>query len=152
MLYIHSLLSPDCVLIHPEAGDKASLIKIMIDKMVAKGLTENGALLYDDVMKREELSSTALNFACAVPHAHSTAMTKTVIVAALLKKGVDFNALDGEDVKLVFLMTGPKNQSGLHLKLLSKMARILQNSQLRQILFNAGSGEEFYSLLKNYEV
>jgi fructose-specific phosphotransferase system IIA component len=152
MLFIHSLLSPDLVLIHPETKNKASLIKLMIDKLEAGGKTNNGELLFQDVLKREELSTTALDCECAVPHAHSTAMESTTIAAALLDEGVDFNSQDGKKAKLVFLITGPKNHSGLHLKLLSKMARILQDRDFREILMNADSGEEFQKLIKKREV
>ena len=56
MLSINSLLSPACVLIHPDAKDKASLIKMMIESLKAAGKTNNTELLLKDVMTREELS------------------------------------------------------------------------------------------------
>jgi len=151
MLSINSLLSPACVLIHPDAKDKASLIKMMIDSLEAAGKTNNSELLLKDVMAREELSPTGLNWECAVPHAHSSALEHTSIASALLDKGIDFNAQDGYPARLIFLIAGPKDQAGLHLKLLSRMARILNDREFRENLMNVSSEKDFIYQIKKRE-
>jgi fructose-specific phosphotransferase system IIA component len=151
MLFFHSLLSKGCILIHPEVADKASLIRLMIDSLAAEGKIDDKDLLFADIMKREELSSTSLDFECAIPHAHSASVKTTVIAAALLREGVDFNAPDGKKARLVFLITGPKNQAGLHLKLLSKMARILHDRNFLKTLMETDSAEDFIGLIKKRE-
>jgi len=151
MLSINSLLSSDCILIRPDVKKKDSLIKMLIERLEAAGKTNNTKLLFKDIMDREELSSTGLDYGCAVPHAHSTAVEQTTIAAALLTNGIDFNAQDGYPAKLIFLIVGPKNQTGLHLKLLSKMARILNDQEFREILLNVNTEKDFIYQIKNRE-
>ena len=148
---IHALLLPECVLVNPDAYDKARVIKLLIQTLEAAGKTANPTLFFHDVMAREDLSCTGLDCGCAVPHAHTAALEDTVIAAALLKDGIDFSCPDGQPVKLVFLLAGPEKQARLHLKLLSKMARLLHDQAFRETLMRARSAHEFYTLLKDRE-
>lgn len=151
MLSIYSKISQGCVLINPEVNDKASLIKMMVESLKAAGKIEDTDVLFRDVMKREDLSSTALDCGCAIPHAQSSALKTPAIAAALLTDGLDFNAPDGTMAQLVFLITVPENKAGLHLKLLSKMARILHNDDFREKLMSSDSEERFLELINKQE-
>lgn len=151
MPVINSLLSPDCILIHPDAKDKASLIKLLVESLASAGKIDDTGLVYKDVLSREDLCSTGLGWGCAVPHAHSRAVSTTVIAAALLEKGLDFNAQDGNPVNLVFLIVGPENHAGLHLKLLSKLARLLYDQEFREGLMTAGAAEDFLDRIRKRE-
>lgn len=151
MLHINKLIQEECILIHPEANDKASIIKMMIQSLKSADKIENTDLLYKAIMDREDLSSTALDCQCAIPHAHSSTVKTTSIAVAILDKELDFNAPDGSKSKLIFLIAGPKNMAGIHLKLLSKMARILHDKELREQLIYAKTGKNFIELIKNKE-
>ncbi|MDA3957084.1 PTS sugar transporter subunit IIA [Oceanispirochaeta sp.] len=151
MVSIYSLLYPECVLLHPKAEEKADLIKLMIDSLEKAGRTIDKEQLFKDVMERERLSSTGLDYGCAIPHAQSEALEETVMAAALLEKGVDFNSPDGNPAQLVFLIAGPKNQAGHHLKLLSKMSRILHDNEFRNSLEKIASVSGFLDLVKKRE-
>lgn len=151
MLSIHALLSPGLVLLDPPCSDKSLLIKTLIGALAAAGRTDNPDLLFQDVMAREALSSTGLGGGCAVPHAHSDALTDTVIAVALLGKGIDFYGPDDDPIRLVFLMAGPKRHTRLHLKLLSKMARFLHDEPFREALMRVRTPEEFLDRLAKRE-
>jgi fructose-specific phosphotransferase system IIA component len=151
MLTIHSLLTPKTVLINPEAEDKSALINMMITALGSCGKVTDQDKLKDDVMAREELSSTGLGYGCAVPHAHSDAVTDTIIAAAVMEEGIDFNSPDGDPARLVFLIVGPKNHTRLHLKLLSKMARFLHDQELRDKLKLTRNPADFLTLLTERE-
>jgi len=151
MLTIHSLLTPETVLINPEAEDKAMLVKMMIAALGSCGKVTDLEKLYLDVMTREDLSSTGLGYGCAVPHAHSDAVTDTVIAAVVTDQGIDFNSPDGDPARLIFLIVGPKHHTRLHLKLLSKMARFLHDQDFRENLKQARTPGDFLNLLTERE-
>jgi len=141
------LISPDCIVLDTEKHTKPEVIQQLVDVLVASGALADANLLYKDIMKREALASTGLGFGCAVPHAHSAALDKTVVSIARLRQPLDFGSLDGEPVRMVFLMAGPKDSAGLHLKLLSKLARLLHDPQLRQALLDVPTVAEFCQLI-----
>ena len=151
MITIHSLLSPECILIHPEVKDKEELIKRLIDTLSATGKCSDPERLFQDVMSRESLSSTGLDNGCAIPHAQSNSMEKTTIAAAVLDRGIDFQAADGKPAKIIFFIAGPSALAAKHLKLLSKLARILSSSGFRTNLEKAGAAEDFLGLIRNRE-
>ncbi len=151
MITIHSLLSPECILIHPEVKDKEELIKELIAALGASGKCSDEESLFRDVMSRESLSTTGLDNGCAIPHAQSSSMEKTTIAAAVLDKGIDFQAADGKPAKIIFFIAGPSALAAKHLKLLSKLARILSSSDFRSTLEQAGSAGEFLELIKKRE-
>jgi len=151
MISIHSLLSPERVLLLPEARDKTALIRMLIESLEKGGADVNKELLFSDVMERETLSSTGLDYGCAIPHAQSEALKETVMAAAVLKEGIDFNSPDGNPARLVFLIAGPSNQASQHLKILSRMARILHDREFLETLENVGSVPDFLELIKKRE-
>lgn len=147
MSLICNMIAPDCVLLDLEAGSKEDVIQVLVDVLAKAGHVADTKLLFKDVMTREALASTGLGYGCAVPHAHSAALDKTVLAVARLKTALDFNAPDGLPVRLVFLMAGPKDSAGLHLKLLSKLARLLHDNSLRGQLMDCPSIAVFQKLL-----
>lgn len=151
MLSINSFLSPECILIHPEVTEKKDLISLLVDSLASSGIELDKKQLVHDVMEREKLSSTGLENGCAIPHAHSKALDQTVIAAAVLAKGVDFTTPDSCPAKIVFFIAGPKGNAGHHLKLISKLARVLNDSEFREQLEQVETREDFLNLIKKRE-
>jgi fructose-specific phosphotransferase system IIA component len=149
MVSIYSLLPPECVLLHPVVEDKEKLIKLLINSLEKAGKIIDKERLFLDVMERESLASTGLEHSCAIPHAQSKSLDETVLAVALLDKGIDFNSLDGKMAHLVFLMAGPREKAAEHLKLLSKLSRILHDNNFRESLKKADTVSTFLDLLKN---
>jgi len=151
MISIHSLISSDCILINPPVNTKNELLRALVDILAEGGKVEDPDHLFEDVLEREKLASTAMGVGCAVPHVHSSGVEKTEIGVALIKEGIDFEAPDGQSVSLVIMIVGPAEKARLHLKLLSKIARFLHDSEFRRQLMDANNPEEFLSLLKSKE-
>jgi fructose-specific phosphotransferase system IIA component len=141
------MIQAEQILLDISVADKTECIKRLISALEGSGALADAGVLLDDVLTREKLSTTALGSGCAVPHAHSDGVKRTVIAAARLETPVDFSAEDGESVKLVFLMAGPKQNTGLHLKVLSKLARLLHDSSIREELMKVQEPGAFYAQL-----
>lgn len=138
---------PECILLDPQEQGKERVVRRLVDMLAHVHDISDTEQLVNDIMKREELGSTCIGSGCAVPHAHSSTLDATIIAAARLSPPQDFTAPDGEPVSLVFLMTGPEAHAGLHIRLLSKLARLLHDSAFRKELREVGTAEGFSRLI-----
>jgi fructose-specific phosphotransferase system IIA component len=147
MISLRSILDPACVVVDLDSKNKNDVIRNLVD-LVSRGeaIADRDSLL-QDVMAREALAPTGLGMSCAIPHAHSAAVLRTVVAAARLKQPVDFGAPDGSPASLVFLMVGPKDAAGIHLKLLSKFARFLHDDAFRDAAMSAPDAASFAELV-----
>ncbi len=131
MASLREYLDPACVAVDVQADDKESAIRALVRIAESARAVKDPELLIRDILERERLAPTGLGESCAVPHAHSDGIADTRLVFARLARAVDFGAPDDKDARLVVLMAGPKDSAGLHLKLLSKLARILHDENFR---------------------
>ncbi|KAF5028467.1 PTS system fructose-specific EIIABC component [anaerobic digester metagenome] len=88
---------------------------------------------------------------CAITHARCPSMKKTLLAAMRLTPTLDLKALDGKQVVLVFLLVGPQKSSSFHLRILSKLARLLHQSDLREALITSKSSIDFHTLIADKE-
>lgn len=140
-------LSPETVLLDPPEQSKEEIIRRLAAALEESGGITDAGILTRDIFAREAIGSTCIGHGCAVPHAHSTAVDSTVFAAARLNPPRDFDACDEEPVFIVFLMAGPPKSGNLHIRLLSKLARLLHDESFREDLFRAKTAEEFYRII-----
>ena len=138
-------ISPENIILDVAAESKEEVLRSLVDRLAETEGLNDAEALYKDVLNREGMGSTCLGHGCAVPHAHSESMEKTVIAAARINTPADFTTPDNEPVSLVFLLAGPNGSAGLHLKLLSKLARLLSDAGFRDELCGSDSPEDFYN-------
>ena len=151
MLSITSHISPECVYINPEVESKEELLRMMVEGLASAHEIADRELLYNDILSREELCVTSLGLGCAVPHALSAALDKTIMAAAVLKDGIDFKAPDEEPVTIILMMAGPESGARIHLKLLSKIARLMHIEEFRNQLRQAEKPEDFLRIFSDRE-
>jgi len=128
---LREYLDPACVAVDVRAADKEEAIRALVHIADSAAGVKDPELLVRDILERERLAPTGLGESCAVPHAHSDGIADTRLVFARLAAPVDFGAPDDKDAHLVVLMAGPRDSAGLHLKLLSKLARMLHDADFR---------------------
>ena len=149
-MLLTELLSPDRVVVPLTARDKAGVIAELTHHLVdhsGGGFEE----VLGAVEEREAVLSTGIGFGVAIPHARSSAVRELSIVCGLSPVPVPFDSIDGEPVRLFFLIVGPESSAGQHVKLLSRIARLVRRDNLRQKLCEAGSPQEFYAALLDAE-
>lgn len=139
---------PSVVRVGIEADDRDALLR---DLVVA--LRDGGCLIAAEealasVIDREQVQSTAIGGGIAFPHARTTHAPELVLAAARLARGVDFRAPDGEAVDLVFLLLGPPDDPGEHVRLLARLARLLRRDEVLVELRGAGSEQEFRAVIE----
>jgi fructose-specific phosphotransferase system IIA component len=104
-----------------------------------------------DVYERENLGTTGIGFGLALPHARTDAVKQILILIVRIDQGVDFKSLDGEPVKLVFLMGTPKSEVQNYLKVLSNLTRLLKKELFRTALLEAKTAQEMIEVFKREE-
>lgn len=119
-------------------GLKAESKENLIDQVIALLEPKLEADLLEKVKKavheREQVMSTGVGKGLAIPHAKVDGLERNFAAFALLDSPIDYNALDGEPVNMVFLIIGPQSQNSLHIKMLSRISRLMNNESFRNKL------------------
>ena len=92
--------------------------------------------------------STGIGDGIAIPHGKSAAVTELVAAMGTQRRGVDFDALDGEPAFVFFLLVSPANVSGPHIKALARISRLLKNDAFKKKLIEANSAEEIIAIIE----
>jgi nitrogen PTS system EIIA component len=123
---IDDLLAPAAILPSVKASSKKQLLEAIAER--AERLSGLPArVVFDALLQRERLGSTGIGNGIAIPHGKFEGLPRLVGMFARLDKPVDFEALDGQPVDLVFTLLAPEGAGADHLKGLSRVARVLRN-------------------------
>ncbi len=146
---ILDFLYSDAVSADLKATNKKDLIEEMVGLMVEAGAFEkkNKAKIIDVLMTRESLGSTAIGQGIAIPHGKTDCVDKLVAGLAISKKGIDFDALDGEPAFIFFLLAAPVDSAGPHLKALARVSRLLKDKYFRESLKAAKDKKDILELI-----
>jgi len=100
------------------------------------------------LMERERLGSTGIGGGIGIPHGKMKNLESLVLGFGLSRKGVEFESLDGQPTHIFFLLVTPENSTGLHLKLLARISRILKNDPFKSRLLEAVDSDEILGIIK----
>ncbi len=103
------------------------------------------------VQEREKIMSTGVGKGFGIPHAKTNSVNDIIAAFGKLDVPIDFQALDEQSVNLVFLLVGKENMVGPHIKLLSRISRMMNKDEFRQNLSKAKTAQEIYSLFEEEE-
>ncbi len=124
-------LNESRIVLNLQGENKKQVLEKMVE-ILSNHVSINKENIVDLLAVREKLSTTGIGFGVAIPHCKSSEISKLQVVVGRFEKGVDFDALDGKQVKLVFLLVAPEQSSSEHLKVLAKIARIAKDEEIRQ--------------------
>ena len=103
--------------------------------------------LVDILMEREQLGSTGIGGGIGIPHGKLKGLDSLLLGFGLSRRGVDFESMDGRPTHIFFLLVTPENSTGLHLKLLARISRILKNDPFKAKLMAADSAADIISII-----
>jgi PTS system nitrogen regulatory IIA component len=148
---LRSVLDPSRVL-HLDCTRKVDALNALIDCLAEAPQVRDREELAKGVFHREGLMSTGIGVGIAVPHVRLDTVSDIVMAAASCKEPItDYESLDGEPVRLIFLIAAGRDQHAQHIKLLSAISSRLRNESLRNALSAAPDAETFVSLLTQEE-
>ena len=148
---IRDLLAPESIDLNGSAAGKKEVLDQMVALMVKSGKINDVETYRKGVYAREEESTTGIGEGIAIPHCKSDAVSKPGLAAMVLKDGVDFDALDGEKVHLIFLIAAPNTEDNVHLDVLSKLSVLLMDENFTNSLKSATSVDEFLAVIDKAE-
>lgn len=144
------MLTPDRVVVPLVARDKHGIIAELAERLVA-GAGGEAEDVVRAVEERESVLSTGIGFGVAIPHARTSGVRELGIVSGVSAAPVPYDSIDGEPVRLFFLIVGPEASAGLHVKILSRIARLVRRDGVRRHLVEARTPNEFYHVLLDAE-
>ena len=148
---IADILDPACICLNMEAKDKASALNQMVDLLALNGKVHDRATLATVILDRERLMSTGIGNGVALPHGKTNVVDRSMAALATLQTPIDFDALDDKPVSIILLLVGTEGNVGVHLRLLSRISRMVGSEQFRTSLLNAKSIENVIALLGTHE-
>ena len=134
-----------------QSDTKEDVIIELLDLLNDEENVKNLKAIKSAVLEREKIMSTGVGKGFAIPHAKTSGIKDIVACFGKTKKDVNFEALDGEPVHLVFVLVGQDNMVGPHIKLLSRISRMMNKDEFRKELLNAGTSEEIHKIFEEEE-
>ena len=148
---ICDILRKDKIVPSLKGTTKTEVINELIDLFKDDERVTNIENMRIAVHDREKIMSTGVGKGFAIPHAKTASVTDIVAAFGKLDNPIDFQALDGQPVNLVFLLVGKENLVGPHIKLLSRISRMMNKDEFRESLAKAVSVDEIYTLFDEEE-
>ena len=155
-MHLTELLTSERVAIHPSSSEghpfsKNDALALLAD-LLSKGHARIQRADIERVLgEREQLQSTGIGDGVAIPHGALSELDAQVASLLIVPDGLDFAAIDGQKVTILFAVVGPKRATGEHLKALARVSRLLRNKGFRDQLVSSPDAEAVYSLIAKEE-
>ena len=144
---ILDFLCPEAIVIDLKATDKKGVVAELVNALAQAKKIKKPEEVAAVIMEREKLGSTGIGQGVAIPHGKTDIVPQQIGALGISSKGVEFNSLDGEPVNLVFLLCGPVDIAGQHLKALARISRLFKDKFFRQALREARSVDEVVQII-----
>ena len=149
---LYSLLDNTTILSNANVSDKEELLNLMIDTLKEK--VEDGQLheIRKSVFERERIMSTGVGKSLAIPHGKVSFIDENLASFAILKEPIEFDSIDEKPVKMAFLLVGPEKKNSVHIKLLSRISRLMNSVSFRDTLLACNSSDEILDVFEQEEI
>jgi len=146
-IQLETILSPDRIIFLNYSAKRDALLTLA-DNISTAPQIKNRQEVAQEILKREELMSTAIGRGIAIPHIRLSSITDLVVSVGISQTDIiDFQALDDEPVRLLFMIAAAYNQHAYYLQTLSFFSARLRNQELRNALLASKTPQEAYTIL-----
>lgn len=149
---IYSLLDKETILSDLTVNNKDQLLNKMVDVLYSKVDKSQLDEIRSSIFERESIMSTGVGKQLAIPHGKVKSIEENYASFAILKEPIEYNSIDGEPVRMVFLLAGPEKKNSSHIKLLSRISRLMNSTTFREALFECETAEDIYNTFYEEEV
>lgn len=146
-MHIKTYLRHESIIEELKSATKEAALEELAAALPRQALGCETAEMVRVLMAREKLGSTGIGDGIAIPHGKIAGLDELMISYGRSKKGIDFNAMDGKPVHLLFLLMAPENSAGQHLKVLARISRMLKDEAFRRKLMAATSAAAMYGVI-----
>ena len=148
---ITDILTEQFVRTNLPGATKEEILDAMIELASSSDRVQDKEKVRNAILEREKIMSTGVGSGFAIPHGKTDAVTDIVGSFAVTAQPIDYKSLDEQPVRIVFLLVGKENMVGPHIKLLSRISRLMNKEDFRKKLLDAGSPSEILELFKQEE-
>ncbi len=148
---VSELLKPEFIISDLKGESKEEIINELVDLFKDDPRVEDIEKVRSAVLEREKVMSTGVGKGFAIPHGKTNAVKEIIGAFGKIKEGIDYESLDGNPVNLVFLLVGKDNLISTHIKLLSRISRLMNKDDFRHRLVEANSADEIVKLFSEEE-
>jgi fructose-specific phosphotransferase system IIA component len=145
-------LKKNNILVKSSAKSRWEIIEEMVDTAVrSKEISyEDAEVIKNSLIEREKSMSTGIGNGVAIPHCSTSKVNSIITVMALVPKGLNFESIDNEPVKIVILLIVPKDKLTQHIKTLANIAKMMSDAELREKILTLKSADSIIKTLKTY--
>ena len=144
---ILDVLQKETIISDLKSQDKKGILEELVAP-IARITDVNQKDIVRVLMDREQLGSTGIGGGIGIPDGKLKQLESLALGFGLSRKGVDFESMDNQPTHIFFLLVTPENSTGLHLKMLARISRILKHDPFREKLLNAVNSDEIFSIIK----
>lgn len=149
---ITSILTEDLIKVNIPGETKEDVINAIIDLAASSQKIKDVDKVRHAIFEREKIMSTGVGKGFAIPHGKTDAVTDIVAAFGVTENPIDYQSLDHEPVRLLFLLIGKDSLVGAHIKLLSRISRLMNKEELRNRLLKVESSTDILQILKEEEM
>jgi PTS system nitrogen regulatory IIA component len=140
------LVAPNAIIPALKVNNKKQALQELAAK-AAELTGQNERAIFEILLQREKLGSTGVGNGIAIPHGKLPKLGKLFGLVARLDRAIDFEALDGQPVDLIFLLLAPESAGADHLKALARVARLLRDADIAHKLRASRDADALYAVL-----
>ncbi|MEE4312628.1 MAG: PTS sugar transporter subunit IIA [candidate division KSB1 bacterium] len=148
---LKDILTEDQIIIPLTSHSKEDVIKEMVDYLYDHNKIEDKNKILKAILDREKVMSTGVGNRVAIPHGKAEGINDIVALFGIADKDIDFHSIDNVPVRLIFMLVGPPDKTGPHLKALSRISRLMHNQEFRERLMNSQTAHEVMTILEKEE-
>ncbi|MFZ1977934.1 MAG: PTS sugar transporter subunit IIA [Bacteroidota bacterium] len=148
---ITDILNENVIRTNLPGTTKEEIINGMIDLVATQSHVVDKEKMRLAIFEREKIMSTGVGSGFAIPHGKTDAVSDIVAAFAVTAQAIDYQSLDDQPVRLVFLLVGRDNMVGPHIKLLSRISRLMNKEDFRRQLLEAKTSHEIFEIFQKEE-
>lgn len=142
-----TFFNPDFISTNLESVDKDELFEEMVELFVRGGEPLDRATVLDELFARESKMSTGVIPGVAIPHAVCSKVEKDMVAVGVSHSGIEYGALDGKPVYIVFMLLFAKDRTSDHLEMIRKLSLILDSSEVREKILKAENARSLFEMI-----
>lgn len=148
---IIEILNDQVVRTNLPGTSKADIINAMIELAATQKQVVDKEKMREAIFEREKIMSTGVGSGFAIPHGKTDAVSDIVAAFAVTAEPIDYQSLDDQPVRIVFLLVGRDNMVGPHIKLLSRISRLMNREEFRKRLLEAETPADVLEIFRQEE-
>jgi PTS system fructose-specific IIC component/PTS system nitrogen regulatory IIA component len=150
-MFLYEVFRPELVKVDLESVDKEEAFEELVDHFCQAERSNAREEILEALREREAKMSTGIHKGIGIPHGKTNAVEKVYGVLGISRRGIDYDALDGEPVYLIFMVLIPQKDTEKHLRILKRMAELLENPQFYLELVAQKDPQGVHGIIKKYE-